>query len=188
MRYPLMICLAIALLASTALLAQVPSLYSDHKSFKVGDVITVLIVESTTANANANTETSKSFDHGADLSAGQGALDFIPMASFGVKAGADSKGEGSTKRTSSVKGTITAKIVHIDDAGNLVISGTRSMRINGEEEITTVEGVVRPMDVSADNSVYSYNIADASIEVKGRGDLKQASKTGLITKLFNFLF
>jgi len=176
------------LAALCSLAAQAPSLYSDHKSFMVGDVITVLIVESTSANAAANTETSKSFDHGMNVEQGQGPLDFIPLASFGLSAAADSKGEGSTKRTSSLKGTITAKIVHIDDAGNLVISGSRSVRVNGEEEITTIDGVVRPQDVGADNSVYSYNIVDVDIVVKGSGDVKQAAKTGLITKLFNFIF
>jgi len=179
---------AVMLVAVCGLLAQMPSLYSDHKSFKVGDVITVLIVESTSANSAANTATSRTFDHGISTEAGQGPLDFIPLASMGVKADNSSTGEGSTKRTSSLKGTITAKIVHIDDAGNLVISGSRSVRVNGEEAITTVEGVVRPQAVGADNSVYSYNIADAAIEVKGKGDVHTAAKTGFITKLFNFLF
>ncbi|MCD4830114.1 MAG: flagellar basal body L-ring protein FlgH [Candidatus Cloacimonetes bacterium] len=185
MRYTLIIILTGII---CALGAQAPSLYSDHKSFQVGDVITVFIVESTSANAAANTETAKSFNHGLNVAAGQGPFDFIPLASFGVDAGATSKGEGTTRRTSSLKGTITAKIVHIDDAGNLLISGTRSVRVNGEEEITTVEGVVRPQDVGANNSVYSYNIADAVIEVKGSGDLRQAAKVGLLTKLFNFIF
>ena len=83
---------------------------------------------------------------------------------------------------------MTVRIIDIDNNGNLIIKGSKSVVINGEEEQTSLEGSVRPQDVGANNTVYSNNIADAKISYKGKGDIATASKVGLITKVFNFLF
>ncbi|PID28843.1 MAG: flagellar basal body L-ring protein [Candidatus Cloacimonadota bacterium] len=164
------------------------SLYSDHKSFDTGDVITILILEYTTAEASAGSQTDKTFNHGFGSSAGQGPLDFIPLSSFGINSKNAQKGKASTSREATLKGKITAKITDIDANGNLFIKGKRSVIINGEEETTSVEGYVRPQDVRSDNSVYSHNIADAKITYKGKGAVRDGAKVGFITRFFNFLF
>jgi flagellar L-ring protein precursor FlgH len=183
------IILLITLLAVSICYAQpMASLYSDHKSFTTGDVITILIVEYTTAEASAGSQTDRSMNHGFGTSAGQGPLDFVPLSSFGANSKNSHKGKASTSREASLKGTITAKITSIDPNGNLMVKGQRSVVINGEEETTTVEGFVRPQDVQSDNSVYSHNIADAKITYKGKGSVKDGAKVGFITRFFNFLF
>jgi len=168
--------------------SQLATLYSDHKSFSVGDILTVYIVEASSASTSANSETDRSFDHGISSSAGTGPLDFIPLSSMGVNSKNTAKGDAKTSRQANVKATLTARIIEVNDNGNLTINGSRSIKINGEEEITSVSGTVRPQDISADNTVYSYNIADAEIIYKGKGSVKDGSKIGIISRIFNFLF
>ncbi|HPY96768.1 MAG TPA: flagellar basal body L-ring protein FlgH [Candidatus Cloacimonadota bacterium] len=180
--------LIIVLLATSSLFSAVSSIYSDHKSFTVGDILTVIITESSSAKAGASSQTDRSFNHGFNTEAGKGPLDFIPLSGLGTSAGNSSKGDANTSREGSLKANMTVRIVSIDDNGNLVIQGTKSVLINGEEEITSLEGTVRSQDVSANNTVSSNNIADAKIEYKGKGVVAEASKVGFITRIFNFLF
>lgn len=186
MRY---LCLILCLLGGPLLAAEQPvSLYSDHKSFTVGDVVTVIIVESTSASSQANSETDRSFNHGVTSTAGQGPFSFIPLSGFSAEASNTSKGDAKTSRGSTLSGTMTARIAAIDANGNLTIQGSRVVEINGEQEITSLEGTVRPQDVQSDNSVLSSYIADAKITYKGKGPIKDGSKVGFISRIVNFLF
>lgn len=187
MKTKILIILVLTLLTSTALSA-FSSIYSDHKSFTVGDVLTVIITESSSAKSGATSQTDRSFNHGFNTEAGRGPFDFIPLSGFGTSAGNSSKGDANTSREGSLKANMTVRIIDIDNNGNLIIKGSKSVVINGEEEQTSLEGSVRPQDVGANNTVYSNNIADAKISYKGKGDIATASKVGLITKVFNFLF
>ena len=180
----------ILLISAAVMLNAVPvnSFFSDHKSFSVGDVITIIIIEQTSASSSAGSETDKSFDHSLNVDQGAGTLNFIPMMSMGGKASNKASGDASTNRSGKFEGKITARIISIDDNGNLVIKGSRSLKVNGEEEVTSLEGMVRPQDVQADNSVYSYNIAEAKIVYKGKGDVHNGSKVGFLSKIINFIF
>jgi flagellar L-ring protein precursor FlgH len=168
--------------------ASVPSIYSDHKSFSVGDVLTVIISESSTAKSGSTSKTDRSFDHSLNVEAGKGPFDFIPLSGFGANSANTSKGDANTSREGSFKTNMTVRITDIDANGNLVIKGQKTVTINGEEEITMLQGVVRSQDVGADNTVSSNNIADAQITYKGKGPINEASRVGFITRIFNFLF
>lgn len=164
------------------------TLYSDNKSFAVGDILTVLITETSSATAASQNQTDKSFNHAFATDAGKGPLDFMPMSSVGANAKNTSKGDAKTSRESGLKAKMTVRITAIDGNGNMKIEGAKSVKINGEEEITSLEGIVRPNDVDADNTVYSYNIADAKIAYKGKGAMNDGSKIGIISRIFNFIF
>lgn len=176
------------LLSVNVCFASVPSMYSDHKSFSIGDILTVIISESSSAKAGATSETDRSFNHNFSTEAGKGPLDFIPLSGLGASSSNSSKGDANTSRQGSFKANMTVRIVDIDPNGNLVIKGSKTVKINGEEEITMLEGVVRSQDVGADNTISSNNIADAQISYLGKGPIQTASKVGFITKVFNFLF
>jgi len=72
--------------------------------------------------------------------------------------------------------------------GDLVITGLRTIIVNGEEQKITLSGIVRPADILANNSVYSYNIADARIAFEGNGVVSSAQGPGWITKLLHWIF
>lgn len=182
------ILIIVFMVINSVLLGQFSSLYSDHKSFTVGDIITILIEESASANASAGSHTDKGFDHSFGTDAGTGPLDFIPLSSFGVGSNNRSSNDARTTRQGSFRTTMTARIIEIDEIGNLKIMGSKTVKINGEEETTTLEGIVRSADIQANNTVYSYNIADAKISYKGKGAVNDGAKVGFLTRVFNFIF
>jgi len=179
-----MICLWI----STMNASLFTSLYSDHKSFSIGDILTVDISEQSKATSTSQSRTGRSMDNSTNINAGQGPLSFIPMAGMGGSASNNFRGDANTTRDASLNARMTVKIVDIDDNGNLMIEGSRTVSINGEDEITTLKGVVRSQDVGANNIVSSQHIADAEISYKGKGPINDGSKVGIISRILNFLF
>ncbi len=171
-----------------SLFSQHSSLYSDHKSFSIGDILTVIILEKSSASSSSGNATTKSFGHSAGTEAGTGPLNFIPLSGMSLKGNNSAKGDAQTSRSGALKATMSARIEAIDQNGNLLIKGSKSVKINGENEITTLQGTVRPQDVSADNKIESSNIADVLISYKGKGAINDGSKVGYITRFFNFLF
>lgn len=163
------------------------SLFADQKANQVGDAVTVLILESTSAINGAKTATSRGSDFSlsANLSTGTGSGTNI---SGGLGTGNQFKGEGTTSNNGSLKAKIAAHVDSVLANGNLLINGSRSITINGEEQTLRISGVVRPSDIMADNSVYSFNISDAKIVVQGEGSLTKVQEPGFLTKIFHWLF
>jgi flagellar L-ring protein precursor FlgH len=108
--------------------------------------------------------------------------------SGGVGTGNQFKGEGSTSNRGSVRAKLSAHVDSVLANGNLVINGSRSITINGEEQTIAISGIVRPSDIMADNTVFSYNISDAKIIVQGEGSLTKVQEPGWLTKVFHWLF
>jgi len=163
------------------------SLYSDHKARRPGDLLTVLIVEFTQAENKA--ETSTKSDEATSLSAqGSGALDFFPDVGFGGSVGNSYSGTGSNSRTGSLKSKITVQIDSILPGGTYQVSGTRVLNVNNEKQTMSLSGLVRARDIQPDNTVYSYQIADASITYKGRGIVEAANKPGIVRRILNWIF
>ncbi len=162
------------------------SLFSDRRAYQVGDVVTIIIVEYAMGQHEAGTETST--DNQLGLSAvGSGDLSDTNM---GADANWKHKydGAGGTSRSGSLEGTLSARIVEITDTGNLVIEGERTITVNGEKQISRIRGIVRPEDISGQNTVYSYNIANAEITFTGKGDVNSAQKPGFFTRIINWIF
>jgi flagellar L-ring protein precursor FlgH len=107
---------------------------------------------------------------------------------LGIGTGNSFKGEGSTSNTGSLRAKISVRVDSVLANGNLVINGKRTIIVNGEEQVITLSGIVRPSDIQADNSVYSYNISDARIAFEGSGIVSHAQGPGWITKLLHWLF
>ncbi|MER3522595.1 MAG: flagellar basal body L-ring protein [Ignavibacteria bacterium] len=163
------------------------SLFADQKAHRAGDAVTVLIVESSSAVNDAKTTTSR----GSDISlSGDVSISGGTGKSVGVGIGTGNKfnGEGSTSNRGSVRAKISAHVDSVLTNGNLAISGTRSITINGEEQKIIISGIVRPSDILPDNSVFSFNIADATIVIQGEGSLTRVQEPGWLTKIFHWLF
>jgi len=185
---PITICILLTLSASLCLAQMYTSLYSDHKSFSIGDILTVNISEASKASSSSQSRTGRSQDVEMGIDPGVGPLRFIPMAGYSGGSSNSFKGDANTTRDASLSSKMTVRIVDIDLNGNLMIEGSRIVSINGEDETTTLQGIVRSQDVAADNSIYSHHIADAKISYSGKGPVNEGSKVGLISRFFNFLF
>ena len=164
------------------------SLFSDYKAFKEGDIVTIYIVEFSTGSNETKTDTKKETEFSLQSSGGTGALKFIPLFGAKVNDGSSFDGQGITSSRGILKAKMSARIVKVLENGNLVIEGTREVQVNDEKQITVLSGVVRPEDITGDNVVYSYNIADAKITYRGKGTVTGGSKPSLITRLLNWVF
>ncbi|RPH95734.1 flagellar basal body L-ring protein FlgH [candidate division KSB1 bacterium] len=164
-----------------------PSMYADRVARQVGDVLTVQIVENTTATAVAGTNTKEEYDASLD-GGGSGGLDFIPLFSGKGATKSEHKGDGRTVRQGRLTGKITAKVVEVFPNGNLRIEGQKSVIINGERQMTILTGVVRPEDIALGNVISSDLIADAEITFKGKGVLANTERPGFFARIFDWLF
>jgi flagellar L-ring protein precursor FlgH len=163
-------------------------LYTAHRAVQVDDILTVLIVEQATAGSQSGTSTSKENDIGATGMGGTGALKFLPNLGVSASNKITYDGTGSTTRQGQVTGKVSARVVRVLDNGNLVVDGSKVLEINNEREVIKIAGTVRPMDIQSDNTVYSYNIADAQITYSGKGTATTGQRPGLIARLFNWIF
>jgi flagellar L-ring protein precursor FlgH len=162
-------------------------LFADDRSLVVGQVLTVVIVESGSGSNSASVNTKREDGLSLSASGAGGPLTFMPTIT-GSSAGANEhKAKGTNARSSSLNGTITVEIVAIEPNGLLVIEGQRIVELDGEEQITEISGRVRPADVGADNTVYSYKVADAVIRYSGRGLVRDSQRRGLIGWLFGWM-
>ena len=164
------------------------SLYADIKAHQVGDVLTVLIVEQSRASNQVETKTEKKTQINTSGGPGIGSLDFIPM--FGAKADNSNKynGKGENLRAGSIRAKMSVTVIDVRNNGDLIIEGHRIIGINGDEESIYVSGVVRSKDISPDNTIESYLIADAEISYTGKGDATTGSRPGFFTRLINWVF
>ncbi|GBD90564.1 flagellar L-ring protein precursor [bacterium BMS3Abin04] len=163
------------------------SLFSDYKAARVGDAITIIVVESSQAANKAETATGRKSNIGFGGSAKVGDAP-LPDADFNLGTTNNFKGSGSTKSSGMVRTKISAIIDSVMPNGLLSIKGSRKIVINGEEQNISIKGVVRGSDIRSDNTVYSYNISDAEIIFDGSGAISRAQSPGWLTKLFHWLF
>lgn len=160
------------------------NLFADRKARAVGDSLTIIINESSSASRSASGSNSKSGSN--TLSAGTGIFDFLAAA---TAKGSDSfKSNGSLSNKNNVTGKITVQVIEVKPNGNMVVSGTQSIVQNADQHRITITGIVRKDDVTADNTVTSSQVADAQLKFDGKGPLNAKQRQGILTQIFNILF
>lgn len=163
------------------------SLYSDVKAYKEGDALMIYIVEDFQANNNSEMDNGRNTKLGVNLDLGLNILGSA-NANGGVSHDNDFKSGGETSRNERIRTKLSVRVTAVEDNGNLKIEGTRTTKINGETQKIRIQGVVRPVDVHADNSIYSYNILDLTLLIEGEGQISEVHEPGLISKFMRFLF
>ena len=164
------------------------SIYTDIKANGVGDLITVYIVEDSRASNKAKTVTEKKTSAKTEGTAGMGPLDFIPL--WGASGSDELKfdGKGQTEKIGMLRAKMTVTVIAVKENGDLIIEGNRVVTINNEKETLFLSGIVRPRDVRDDNTIYSYQIANAQISSKSKGTITNGQRPGFITRLINWIF
>jgi flagellar L-ring protein precursor FlgH len=156
------------------------SLFSDRRAHAQGDLLTVLISEVASVSANAQTRTSKGESASANLLQRDGEIQL-------AQAGFDSKfaGGGQIERSGTLLARLTVRIDAVDANGNFLVSGEQLIVINNEKQNIRVSGIVRPDDVTGDNTVPSWRVSGANIQLVGKGILARKQSPGLLTRLLS---
>lgn len=160
------------------------NIFADRKARHVGDILTIIISESTTTSASKSTSNSKKGSQ--NLAAGTGIFHFLAAATASQNDSFSATGKASD--TNSVKGRVTVTVVEEKPNGNLVVEGTQSIWQNKDEHKITLRGVVRADDITASNTVPSTQVADATLKFDGKGPLNAKQRQGILTQIFNILF
>ncbi len=159
-------------------------LYADRRAHDVGDILTIIINESTTQTATKSRSNSKSGS--VSLNAGTGIFHFLAAATAG---GSDAfTADGSATDTSQYLGQVTVTVVEVLPNGNFIIEGNQSIWQNRDEHKITLRGVIRPEDITTNNTILSSRVADATLKFDGKGPLNAKQRQGILTQIFNILF
>jgi Flagellar basal body L-ring protein len=164
------------------------SLYGDRIARDVGDLLTITLVESTTAQTSATTQVSKE----SELSTGVTSLFGGPVSFKGrdiLSASANGErgfdGQGKSSQSNRLQGSVTVSVIQRLPNGNLVVQGQKNLRLNQGDELVQIQGIVRPQDISRDNTVPSSRVGEARIVYGGRGALAQSNAMGWLSRFFN---
>ncbi|MCH9031436.1 MAG: flagellar basal body L-ring protein FlgH [candidate division Zixibacteria bacterium] len=164
------------------------SLFTDIKAHKIGDNITVLIFENTNAIDRSQTKNEESGNTSVSGGPMTGALDFLPLFGASTSNSSDYDGKGEVRKTQTLRAKMTVTVVGLKENGDMIIEGRRSVGIGPNTETLYLTGVVRPKDVTTDNTVDSYLIADAKIIYDGDGPSQNSTRPGIVARLMGWLF
>jgi len=166
----------------------VNNIYSDSKAHRVGDIIAVILSESTQANKNAKTELKKESNSELDPVVGLGGLPVTingQALQFGINQNSKFKGDSKANQGNSLSGDISVHVLRVLPNGNLMIRGEKWLTLNNGDEYIRLTGVIRPKDINSNNTIQSTKIANARIQYAGTGSFADANEQGWLTKFFN---
>jgi flagellar L-ring protein precursor FlgH len=165
-----------------------PSRFASIKAHRVGDVVTVLIVESASGQNRTTLRSSKESEVTMEGGPWSGVLDFLPLFKGGLEVSDALDGQGTQTVRGNLKARLTAKVVEVLPNGNLVLEGTRRISLNGDVDEITLRGIVRPQDIGPDNTVLSTYLADAQITYEGEGAVRHTGHRGILLRILSWFF
>ncbi|MET3131994.1 flagellar L-ring protein precursor FlgH [Oxalobacteraceae bacterium GrIS 1.11] len=158
------------------------SLTSDSRAFRVGDLVTVTLQETTQASKKAGT----SFSKGSTLALAPLSILGKALPKTGVDATADRSftGDATSTQQNALTGAITVIVQEVLPNGLLKVSGEKTLTLNQGEEFVRLRGYLRAADIDSNNQVSSLRIANARIAYSGQGTLADANTAGWLTRFF----
>lgn len=164
------------------------SLFSDPRARRVGDILTIVLREATSATKSASTTTTKETDidlPGPTIAGRPVTSNGTPILDTSITGNREFDGGGSQSQSNRLQGNITVTVMNRLPNGNLVVQGQKWLRLNHGDEFVQIVGVVRPLDVRDDNTVSSDRVADARISYGGKGVIANANQPGWLDRFFN---
>lgn len=172
------------------------TLFIDKKARYVNDIVTILVAEAATGGNKATTGTSRDSTQAASVDAFFGVENSIINSNanmggkiaIGGKSTNALKGTGDTSRNNTLVARISARVVRVLDNGNLLIEGRRQVTINAEDQYLIIGGIIRPQDISAENTITSQYISDARIVYTGEGVINDKMRPGWMTRIVDWVW
>jgi flagellar L-ring protein FlgH len=160
------------------------NLFSSERAYQEGDLITVIVSETSQGTQSASTDLDKETSMGLTTSGVVGAA----VGSAGAGLTSKQKGGDNLARQGAMRAMITTKVEKVLPGGNVAINGVQEIEFDSGRQRISVRGVARPRDIDSANQVYSYRLADAQIEYLGSGALNEKARTGYISRFLEWLW
>jgi flagellar L-ring protein FlgH len=173
------------------------TLYSDQVARRAGDLITILVKETTSVSERHKTENKRENTIDARINLVPGS-DQIPAevgsSSIGRLPGLaaasekDFKGEGKIEAQGEVKAVITGRVIDVLDNGNLLVEGRRVVRVNKDTKTILITGIIRTADIQANNTVMSEKLHNFQVSIEGEGPLTRSGREGWLGEILDILW
>ena len=158
-------------------------LTSDRRALKVGDLVTIVVMENSDASNSTDTTTDKS----SGMSIGLSSISSGRQLGGNLNVGDGYGGHGSEQRTGRMVAQLTVSVQEIFPNGDLAVKGAQAIDVHGEKTNLRVSGRLRRADIAQNNSVLSSRLADAKIEYVGDGILTEKSAPGVLSRVWTLL-
>jgi len=162
-------------------------LFSDITARHVGDVLTIELIENTNASATSNTNSSKDNKvelPGPTLAGNKVTKEGVEILENKFNGEREFSGQGTSAMNSSFNGKISVTVAEVLPNNNLVVRGQKLMMLNQSDEFVRFIGIVRPQDITQDNTIKSTRVANVHMAYGGQGDLASANKMGPLGRFF----
>ena len=160
---------------------QYRGLAADHRAYRVGDIVTIYVLEATRAKSQAATEAGSDLNLDVGLSS--------PSTQYNANLGlsGNNASGAQTTRIGELRTQVSAQVTAVEANGSLRISGEQSLIVNGERQKIRITGLVRPEDIDAGNTVWSNRIANADLELLGVGVVSESQRQSIFYRVFKWL-
>lgn len=159
------------------------ALYEGWRARRVGDPLTVVLVERTAASKSANSKLNSNGSFGLTPPA-TGPLHLFNTADATASGTRGFTGAGAADQANSLSGEVSVTVAQVYPNGTMLVQGQKRVTLNRGDEFVQIRGLVRMADVDRDNRVLSTRVADAQIAYTGRGDVARASRQGWLSRFF----
>lgn len=159
------------------------ALYEGMRARRVGDPLTIVLVEKTTASKSAGTK----LDSGGGFSLAPpstGALSLFKESDASVSGKRNFNGTGTADQANALSGEISVTVAAVYPNGTMLVQGQKRVTLNRGDEFVQIKGIVRVADIDPNNRVASTRVADARIAYTGKGDVARASRQGWLSRFF----
>ena len=161
-------------------------LYEGTRAHRVGDLVTILLIERTVTSKSVQSETDRSGSV-ALFPPLTGPFAFLSPSDLKASGRGSFNGEGSAGQSSSLATSLAVTIVDVRPNGTALVQGEKRMLLSQGDEWVRFRGIIRLADVDAENTVLSSRVADAYVEYSGKGSLQRSSRPGWLTRFFSII-
>ncbi len=157
--------------------ASLSDLARDLRASQVDDIVTVVVSERASAVASGSTKTSRTSSAKNSITALAGPTTAAGILSnlTGLSGQSKLDGQGTTTRDTTLTTSLSARVVQVLPNGYLVVEGTKNIQVDGEHQLVSVHGVIRPSDITTANTVTSTRLAELEVRINGKGVVNDAT-------------
>jgi len=153
------------------------NMQTDYKASRLNDLVTIIVLQNTTAQATGNTSSQRDFNTTSGITGIAGHISTSGISNLlTANSSTKLKGSGSTDASTVMKTNLAGQVVAVLPNGNMVVEAQRMVAINNQKETMIVRGVLRPGDVGPDNTALSTSLSNLEIELKGKGVVSDANR------------
>ncbi len=162
------------------------ALHEGTRARRVGDLVTIVLVERTSASKSAGTN----LDSGGGFSITPpttGALNLFNQSDASISGKRGFKGSGAADQSNALSGEISVTVAAVLPNGTMLVQGQKRVTLNRGDEFIQIKGIIRPTDIDANNRIASTRVADARIAYTGKGDVARAARQGWFSRFFQMI-